>query len=384
MPADRRLYRCHVPIAATRDSGQNQAQNVQMYSPVGGGSTSSETISTQPGTTRVRPQFRGYNARKLARELIELVNSDQLTAVPYYGVDDAGRIHTPDDGYYSLESAGLVRNEARVEQHIGVNMTLREVGTKRNHWREMRVKQTQPRNDFGNDTTAYIGVPAAASKLRWFNSTNGSRETPSLVSTRSAEHGDVEMYDFRASSLTNPTMIYELPYVQDGRTDPKVWDTRGNSSKTSTPDGSNTVIEWQRVFDPAHDEQGKWVFDNGLIRVYIDDSANTISAETYSGSWGSVSLTSNSWEPFDVDVYHIGQARVDARVEFYDTSGDTYFDLDMSLQRGYNYPQWTVPDSGTQGSTPSGLQDVVDNIANGDAYDPNPSIGVIDKAEVRR
>jgi hypothetical protein len=386
MPSDRRLYRCGISLPATRSGDGSASLNVQRFSPLSDGAASSTAISSDPSGHSIITQYRGYNAMKLAREIIELSSNEKLSPLPYYGVSSTGRERSEDDGYYTLENADFSRNDMRVEEHLEVSLSLREVGTVRNQWSRLKVKQTQPRNDFGNDTTAYVGIPTEASKVRWWDSTTGSREQPSLVATRGAEFGDVDIYDYRASSLTEPSMIYELQYERSGRVDPGVWDTRGKGAKIQTVDGEN-VVEWQRVFDPAHEDKGQFVLDNGLIRVYFDDENQSMSAESWddgNGTWNGVSLGASDWALYDTDVYYIGKSRVDARVSFENTVNGSFFELDASLKRGYLNVQWTVPDPDNQGTTPNGLVDKLSPIANGGYYDPNATVSTVDKTEVRR
>ncbi len=369
----RRLYRTPIPESAYRDTGEtNRSEVARLAGLTGGGSV--ENTGTEPGEITLNVQYRGEYAGRLALELSELLHSDAFSGLPYAPVEGSAE----DDGYYSAESVSPGRIRPQTDRAVNVDATLAKDGTRAKMLQAIATSTSngQVDNDFGSDQYRYIGAPASASLVRWWDG-NAATEYPSPVTTRSAEHGDVDIFDVDAASFADPTLVYKpASYDAIGDVDVGVWDTYGADSITD----SNGVVQWQRVFSPEHDARGALVLENGLLRLTLDDDAETISAERWSsGSWSSVSLGASSWAPVDVDVRHISPARLEARILFSD--GSSRYPLDCILSRGDVDALW-VRTPNAQSATPAGLVDLLDPIASTTIYSAGVEQTLVKREEV--
>lgn len=387
---ERHLYNLTLPEdAQTRSQSQLQRQ-LATQGALGSSTGVVESVSLDPSDQTLRGAFRGKYARLMAAEVEELFDAGGIESVPYHG---AGT-QTPEDGYYALRNADIGPADPRAGANINHQFdgVLAKEGTRRSHYRSVAVNVTQPTNDFGSDTQARVGAPATASKVRWFDPVSRASEPASSVATRTGEFANVDVYEATNSSFTDVAngdgrvgLIYDVAYTNDPDTDCKVWDDRG-VAKTDA-DGNNA---WQHVFRASHEFAGIPVVENTLFRLEIDEANNALSAyrwdtTTSPSSYTSVALGTSDWELYELDLREIGLARVDAQMQFRDTtvSPTAFFRLDMSLERGLQNPRWTVPQPSQQGTTPSGLQTLLDPIANADAYAPNPAKGLRAREEVR-
>lgn len=377
-----RLYRCSVSQQAQMNRQKDTRRNVQTLGAVTDGPSATQPISLDPNERMIEAQYRGVRDDKLARELDELFDAPGIEYVPVYGIDDQGnRVESDEDGYYSLESVGTTAADPRTDRLPRVRGIMRHAGTKKSHWRALTTTQTAPENPWGATSKAEVAVPDAASRVRWYDGA-ASKQNAAPVATRSAQYDSLEVYDITNAPYSDPMLLYDLPYDQEGRADPSLWDTHGQS-RTTTVDGQ-AVLQWERVFQPAHEFRGEVVFENGLAQLTIDESAQTISYEEWddaNDTWSSVSLGSSSWVPFDVDVIDIGTTHTHAHVEF--TDGSSYFTLRLSVKRGWPTLFWTTPSPSTQGSIPSGLKTLLDPSASDSVYDPQASQTIQERKEVR-
>lgn len=380
----RRLYRTPIPEDALRRPQRGSEQKTQtQLSKLGllEGQSSVATISGQPGEVSLRAQYRGLYADRLALELSELLETEalqNLTFAPTSG-------DTELDGYYAIEESNAGRLRPQESSLVEVEATLIREGTRGSHRRavETNVVQPDPGNTFGNDTTALIGVPAAATRVQWVDDVPASQtETPTVTSTVNAQHGDVDLVDARAPAFSNPVLVYDLPYDTQGDIDVGVWDTYGEDSITDSDD----VVQWGRVFDPGHDprQNDELVIENGLLRLWFDDAANQLTAEEWNdgtSSWDNVSLGTSDWELLETDIRRIYGTRVEARVTFRDsTDTSTEYGIDLVLPRGYENGLWLAPDGGSL--PPTGLQDLLDPIADGQVYDAQPTFGLAERSDL--
>jgi len=336
-----------------------------------------DDIASQPGDYSPSGVYRGRYARKMAQELEELGSSGAISTVALF--DQTTGADHPRAGYYVVESGDTNAERAQSDRLQKWSLTLRRQGTKASHWRAVQTTESNPRNDFGNDTSsALIGVPAAASKTRWYNEETHETESASVASTVTGEFGDVDRYDTTASSYSSPTLLFEIDYSEEEDLDLRVWDTREEASKTD----ADSAVQWQKVFDTAHDPTGSLVVDNGLLRLTFDDASQSLGVEewdTGSSSWTSKSLGTSDWRLFDTDLRRIGQCDVRGRVEFEDPTSGGFCTLTMSLQRGFTKVRWLEP---TTEPTPSGLQDLLAPIAHAGQYERSPSQTVVARDEV--
>lgn len=381
------LHRLALPEQTQQRTGTQIRRNLAGQGALGGENAAVESISLEPGERSLVGSYRGLRAAMLAQRLEELFDAplfDDGEVVAFYNSASASQV----DGYYTLRNVDVEPSIPQTDTHQRFDGVLTKKGTRQTHWRSVTTAPVQLTTDFGSDTTGYVGVHANASKIIWFDPVGKEEVSASLVETRNAEHGDVEIYDTQAPTFTgsdvDPVLLYELDYSDEGAVDCRVYDDRGNASKT---DG-NGHLQWQSVFRPTHDVEGKFVVSNGLRRLTFDDANNSLTAEAWdegTTSWTSTSLGASDWQLYDTDLTHVGIARVDAQVTFEDTTGGTLFRLDMRLHRGYNDPQWFVPPDETtnSGTTPSGLQTLLNPIANDDTVHPQDRHTLTARKDVR-
>jgi len=331
-----------------------------------------ETISTEPGTQRVNGAYVGRYAWKLAAELKQLPALG--SAIPVHGTRD------PDaEGYYAVERAQASAVQAAAADWLQrYDLSLTREGTRANSRRAVRTRPQTADNPFSTTTSAELGIPATATEVEWLDEETGQTASPSLVTTRSAELGDLSVYDALDAPYTDPTLVYDVAYADEGDVDPRVWDERDVGSKHDA-DGH---LQWQKVFATNHNFAGERVLDNGLFRLRFGSSAG-LSAERWdegTGSWDTQSLGTSDWAATSLDIRDIGFARIDARVRFEDTTSSSTYALDVSLKRGWTDPLWLEPQNA--GTTPTGLQDLLSPIASDQTNEALANQGLVDRAEV--
>ncbi len=390
----RRLYRTPIPESAYRDSGETQLTELSKLAALSG-SGSVQSTGTSPGELTLNVQYRGRYAGRLALELSELLHSDAFTGLPYAPTEGSAE----DDGYYSAESVSPGRIRPQTDLAVNVDATLARDGTRATHLQAVATSKNSRSNDFGNDQTTHIGVPASASLVRWWDG-EAATEYPSPVETRSAEYGSIEIYDVDGSSYSDPTLLYKPSgYDPIGDVDVGVWDTYEVGAPKLDVDGTiygygegsyggggyggvDGVIQWQRVFASEHDRRGEFVIENGLLKLTLTDTS--ITAEQWdegSNAWAQISLGSSSWAPVDVDVRTIAPARLEARILFSD--GTSRYPLDAILSRGADKVLFARTPNATS-ATPQGLIDLLDPIASATIYDAGAEQTLTAREEVEQ
>jgi len=139
------------------------------------------------------------------------------------------------------------------------------------------------------------------------------------------------------------------------------------------------------VFAPSHRFDGVPIVSSGKLRIALDESTNTLSAETYSsGSWSATALGGGDWELFQFDIRQISPTQAGGKIEFRDTtqSPTAFHTLTVQLARGAEAVLFSAVDP-----IPSGLETRLSPIAADHIYDPYGSLratpqGLIAKAEV--
>lgn len=362
---DMELYAVPIPRGSTTSTGSIASQQQALQSILGSDTGNVENIASEPGERTLTVEYPDKLAAVRAQELRELA-SGFGQPLPFHAL--AGS--SPDDRYVTVSRADIGPVDPRSREFQRGDVTLSDVGTIASHWREVRTSPSEPDNPFGNDTTAPVGIPSAATKVRWLDPETRQTAEPAVIATRSSRLGNVDIIDATGGPYDSPSVIFELPYAREGDTDPRVWDTRGKATITD----SDGAVLWQKVFSPSHRFEGDLVLENGLLRLTIDESAGTISAERWdsgSSSWTSESLGASDWTVFDVDIRSIGLAQVGGVVEFADTTQfpTAYHTLGFQLARGNNNILWT-----TESTVPSGLETLLDPTAASHTYDPYGAI----------
>lgn len=392
----RRFYRSEISESSIASNRLDASRAQLSRQGVLGGSGRVERISGDPPDIRLDVDYRGKYAERIARELREILSSNDIEAAPFAAVEEP----QPSDAYYTAE---LVDDEPAMPQAAGaisVGANLTEKGTQKDQTITVETSPSQPDpgHPFGNVTDAIVGIPADARRVRIADSTSSptQRERPTPVATVEAKHGAVDQYDATAEAIDEPIYLYDLDYDPQGDVDPGVWDTYGHDSIRDADD----VVAWARVFATAHDFNGAIVIENGLLRLTIDEPTNAdataaLEAETYDAdtdSWTAVDLPSyadgdldTDWQPADVDLTHIGQARIAAQVEFEAVAGTNQGDVyavDVELERGRESLEVWAPESVAE-LPPPDLEALLKPIASTSVLDSGVEQGLVAREEVR-
>ncbi|WP_235271398.1 hypothetical protein [Halorubrum saccharovorum] len=218
------------------------------------------------------------------------------------------------------------------------------------------------------------------------------------METIATEFGDVDLFDATALSIDEPVYIYDVAKDAQPAVDVRVYDTNGRDSKYIRSDDGR-VRAWQSVFARDHEFSGAIVLENGLLRVTIDEPTNAdataaFDVEAYDAgtdSWTTVALPQypdsldTDWEPVDVDIVGLGQARLRAQVEFEavagTNAGDVYA-LDLQLDRGRSEVGVWLPESVTE-SIPPDLEALLEPVASTSIVDSGVEQGLVAREEVR-
>ncbi|MFD1512466.1 hypothetical protein [Halomarina rubra] len=367
------VYTLVIPNSAQQAGEQRQRRAVAASNALSGSTPAVESVGSQPGERTLRGQYRGALAKKMGRELAELSSAGDVETVPIY-TDTADGLR----GYYALEEFGVGNVDPRFGEAVAFDGRITKKGTSQTHWRATQTNPGEVVNPLGNDLTAEVGVPAAATKVRWLDESAGKVEPATILETRSGEFGDVDVVDATASSFEDPTLIFELDYAEEGKTDPTAWDDRG-VAKLSDED----VLQWARVFDTGHEFEGSLVVDNGLIRLQLDETSAGLSEAHWDGAaWSDAALGPNpdGWTLFDADLRRCGTDRVEARCEFVDDAG-SFYTLNATVARGADAVRWTRPENATK-PTPTSLKDYLVPTASAIAMDAGATDVLVARDEV--
>ncbi|SEW10246.1 hypothetical protein [Natrinema salifodinae] len=343
-----------------------------------------EQLSSEPGDQTITGLYRARYAGKMADELEELAQASGFDEIPLAGLDEA----TSKDGYYAIQDADVEQVQPHTTEVQRFDLSLTKKGTRNDHWRALETNRRQLDHEFGNSTSPVrVGVPAIASKVQWYNPEDQARAPASSIETRSAELGDVEIYDVddgeAAVGTSTPTLLYEIAYTDEELADCRVYDTLGHGSKLD----ANGDLQWQKLFSTQHDFDAPIVMDNGRIRLRLDEPNGTLEAEEWDATnevWSTVGLEADqpsTVELFDVDLTGVAMVRDQAQLTF-DVDGEL-FALDAIVNRGYDDVQFTIPEN-ENGPIDPDLEDWLSPIASTLVVDPNASKGLVARNEVRR
>ncbi|ELZ96062.1 hypothetical protein C440_05712 [Haloferax mucosum ATCC BAA-1512] len=374
----RRLYTLTTRDSVTLSLGRDSQRNTAALATLSQGTSVSKSVSLEPGEIPFEFFLAGERAGRLAASFSELLNSDEYSAIPFYGVDG----QTAFDGYYVPKRGSSRPLDAQVSGQVHrVNATLSEAGTRRTHLKAVTMEVSDANNDHGNNLTSEIAIPSAAdtSLTRWL-SDDGMTTVATPTTTRTTQFGAVDIYNTAAAPTATSTLIYGLPYTETGKTDCRVWDDRGVSKLDA-----NDNVQWQRVFATAHEFVGRIVVENGLVRLTMDDRTQTLTAETWDDvnqTWSNVSLGTSDWVLVDVDLVHLGPVAVEAQLLFEDPTGGQHAQ-DMRLTRGSTAVLFENPMNETD-ATPVGLQDLLEPVASTSAQSANESLDLVDRKVVRK
>lgn len=376
------LYVLTMPESASDGLRRQERNRVVKEGEVGRGGTSvAEPLSQRPGERTVTGWFRGELGSEMAAELEELFSSGGFEPVVLRGEGE----DLDDAGYYDLENVDGEYPDDRTNRVYRYDGRLVRQGTQADNRRAVETSVTRVDHPFGNDTTAYIGIPAEATKVRWFDGVSQLEEA-ALAATRAAELGDVDIYDVDTSSFDDPMLVFDLPYDREGYVDATVWDDYGRATKeaTVTVNGSDeTYVQWSRVFSPRHDYSGTPVIENGLIRLDPKPASNALQAFAWdngAGSWSSTALGTSDWELYDWDVRSLSPSAVRSVAEFRDStqSPTEYYKLLVILRRGADAIQFDRTNLESS-AVPAGLEDLLAPIADSSIRDPGAEQGLVER-----
>lgn len=381
-----RLYRCPFREDALSSGSETSKAELAKQGLLGGGSNV-EAVSGEPPDVVLDAQYRRLYPERYALSLAELLESQALQELPLAPKADGETSEW--DGYYAVNTADTSRVDARTNRAVGIRATLTKEGTRSNRRRAVRTRVTQPDpgNLFGNDLQSLVAVPADSTRVRWYDRSFSDSASADVVDTVEARFGSLDRYDAQDIQDTlgdDPVLTYKsASYDAEGDVDAKVFDTWGKSD----PMDADGAFQWARVFDPAHDPRGddELVIENGLIRLWLQDGPNeTIRADEWdstAGAWSEISLPTSDWQLVETDLVRIGAAAVDAQCVFA-AAGDEYA-LDCRLERGRTAPQWFIPES-VSDAIPTGLEDLLDPIADESVYHTGASLGLVSRRDLRK
>jgi hypothetical protein len=384
----RRLYTLSIPTDAQLETGRQVRRRTASISPLGDGTAVGQSIAPEPGSLRLVGSYRGQLADVMAREYEELHDADGFGEVPLVADDES----TDRDGYYVLQEADTAPAAPQSEGVLHTFESRLELsGTRKSHLRSVEITVDAVDNPLGTVEEAYVGVPAAASLVRWYDVTANTLTDATPTTTVATEFGAVDRYHVAAApSTTSAALVYDLPYAEQGKTDVRVWDDRGTDLASKTD--ADGVVQWARVFVTSHEYQGRPILSNGRLRVLFDEDPTTqpgLQAERWDASssqWAGVALAPNGnpdgWALVDADLTRIGPAAVEAQLLFRASDG-TQAPLNARLSRGADVLLFATPPN-APAATPVSLQDVVGPVASDRLQTAGESLGLRSREEVRR
>lgn len=374
----------------TETTSENERDGSAILTPI------SESLVSLGG---LEVTFSGEDAHLRAAELLELGGSVGQQPLP---IGTPGQDFDTLSGFYTLDvdrevglSARDSRNQSANIDRVRLSTADRAATIGDYHAAVLtNLNQPDPGHEFGNDTDALVGLPAAASAVRAVNRTLKPEErvVPDVVETRTTERGDVDLYD-AAEYDFDPAFLYDIDYADARTVDPVVWDsvgtgaygeTYGESYGLGSKFGADKTRQWQAVFSPAHDFNGVAIFDNGLLRLYLSDSGLSVREyDADADEWDAVDLPSSDWQLVDADIRAITPPRVEAQLEFADDDGGDLYAVDIALDRGRDDLQVWIPES-VSDPIPSGLEELFEPIASESVVDPGVRQSLVSREEVRR
>lgn len=397
---DRRLYRVTIPESLLQSRDPTQSRRIASEGVLQSDSPEVEGIAPNSGDLTIIGEMFGELVDVTAQELQELFASEAYSPIPVAGKQGAS---VPESGYYEPSRGEVGPRDARERRVQNIRrLQMTHAGGRGAYWRAVRTNPTTEDNPFGSASTAEIAISARANKVRWFDDGAGTKTTEAATVQRTVEgeRDPIDIYDATEPSFSSPTLIFDIPYHYEWRADARVWDPRGREKylETSTDSsqvgsttagagsvGGQTALQWQQVFVTSHDFDAPVIVETDRLRLEFDEAGQTLRAYRWDdaeGIYEVVPLGTSDWRLFDIDLLTVSQARIDAQVEFEDTSAGslTTHNLNMSAKRGYDDALWLNPDN--EGSVPSGLTDRLDPIAHDSDEDPAASMDIIKRSEV--
>ncbi|MFW6435293.1 MAG: hypothetical protein ACOCY1_02830, partial [Halovenus sp.] len=294
--SDKRIYTLTIPggsrIESSSTVGQRQSLQALLDSDLGDVQTTGTNPTERPVTIEIPDDYAALRAQELA-ELAAGID-DPVVYTDLDGVNG-------DDGFVTVSEASPSPIDPRSDNFQRVNLNFEAVGTRRTHYRSVKttIGDLDTGGGWGNTQEAHIAVPSDAEKVRWVDLETRERDEPSVVETRDCEFSEVDILDASNAPQSDPTLIYDLPYSEEGYADVRVWDTRGHGTAVDDRTDSDGALQQEKVFVSSHDYDGYPVVESGRLRLVPDESDNDLQAERWDGddeSYETVDLGDSDWE----------------------------------------------------------------------------------------
>jgi hypothetical protein len=395
---NRLLHAVNIPEDSLQDPENNQQSRLAKSGLLDSPSGVVEDIASEPGEQALVGTLAGRFSKLTATELEELFSSTLTVPYTVRNGDD-----TQIDGYYATEQLNIRRGTAKVDTLQQFDGKLVREGTRRSHRRAIKTRPQTVTNPFGSATAPELGLSVRAQDIKWFDAVGGQVDTdPTVVRRVEGEHDFLNIYDASDPPFDDPILVYDIPFTEEYPTDCRIWDTYDRDKiyrQTTTADdtvGSSTVgsatvtdtitartVQWQRVYSTAHQYQGDTIIENDRLRFEITQSDNQLRAFRYDDSIGlyeRVQLGASDWRLKDINITHIGLARIESALTFENRSNGNRQRADLLLIRGLDNA--TIAEPANASTIPQGVIDRLDPIASDSDRVTKPVADTIDRSDV--
>ena len=375
------LYQTWLKDSQTTTSEEGIRAQIEQQGLLQAGGTATEKIASDSIDLVVNGQWRfGETFSKKYADGIESLGESEYSGVPLYSLDGESR----NAGYYEVEQVDVSPVHPSSEDVFEYTAGLRFRGTKEDVWTGVETSIEDVQTGIATGSDSLIGLPSAASKVRWFSESAG-KEAASASSTVQAEYGSVDLYDPSDTAITNPILLYELDYEDTGQVDVLVYDDRGKPREFSVSSGGTTVEEnqWTHAYHTSYEYDGTPIVDNGLLRVRFDEPNSLVEAhewDTGTSSWTQLTVNMGDYELVDADFQSIGPSDTRVYTEWLDTADDRLEQAQLSIQRGLDRAVARYPPNTTQ---TSGLESVLSGFVGDYATDNKPRRKLKARGEVQ-
>lgn len=326
------IYHIPIPDADADRLESRYSANVEQSGVLEGDGSFVENVATESNTIEQsgRFEFGRILSEKLATELDSLAESN-YRALPVF-VDGDGE--SEDVGYFEIQSADVSEVHPVTNTVYTYTIELVPKGTREDSRRAVMINPEDVSTGLSTGGPAPIAAPSEATEVRWFDDAEGSVEaTPS--DTVTTEYGDLDRYAYGDAPFDTPTLIYDVPLSKDGPTDVRVYDDNDREKFSTLSDGTQ-VNTWVHAYNTGFDFNGGAVIDNGLTRVYLDDTPS-VSAEEYdetSDSWSDIELDSGDLSLKEWSIMRISPTRTRVRLVAKDEVEGDLRNAYLNMNRG--------------------------------------------------
>lgn len=375
------LYLTPLPERTGDDATDQIGSQVEQAGLLDTGGTSVENVATENVDFRKqgRIQYGTTLSKKVAEELDSLSESSYTTLALY---DATGGRKARKRGYYEVTRIDVSPAQEARNDVYEYDSVLTLAGTREDSQRRVRTNPQTVDSFYAVGSPEPVAIPAAATRVRWYDDANGT-EAASAVSSAMSEFGGVEFYQPDNASFDTPSLIYDLDFAEEGNVDVRVYDDRDREKIAETASGGQVSV-WTHAYHTGYQFEGKPVVDTGRLRVYLDDDAGSVSAETYNTNddvWDKVGLTMGDYTLEDFSFESIGPASVTVRVTLRDKTDGSEGDTFVKLRRGRDKVLLT-PAAGETIYSDDDAANVFGTLVSTQTTDPMPSQGLIDRTDL--